>query len=78
MTLNNNQQGVVDLPNDRSLIVTPINISGEKIKYKINILKSGDQVFGTQILLKNQRSITIGGPKYKQGYLLFNISGKTL
>jgi len=75
MTLSNNQQGVVNLPNKRSLIVTPIKIGGKKIKYQINILKSGDQIFGTQILLKNQRSITIGGPKFKNGYLLFNISG---
>lgn len=75
MTLSNNQQGVVNLPDKRSLIVTPIKIGGKKIKYQINILKSGDQIFGTQILLKNQRSITIGGPKFKNGYLLFNISG---
>jgi len=78
MTLNNNQQGIVNLPDERSLIVTPITISKEKIKYQINILKSGDQIFGTQILLKNQRSITIGGPKFKDGYLLFNISGNAL
>ena len=75
MVLNNNQQGVVSLPNKRSLVVTPIKISGGKIKYQINIFKSGDQIFGTQILLKNQRSITIGGPKFKNGYLLFNVSG---
>ena len=78
MTLSNNQQGVVNLPNKRSLVVTPIRISGGKIKYQINIFKSGEQIFSTQILLKNQRSITIGGPKFKNGYLLFNISGKTL
>ncbi len=76
MVLNNNQQGVVNLPNKRSLVVTPIKIGGGKIKYQISILKSGDQIFGTQIILKNQRSITIGGPKFKKGYLLFNISGQ--
>ena len=75
MVLNNNQQGVVSLPNKRSLVVTPIKISRDKIKYQISIFKSGNQIFGTQILLKNQRSITIGGPKFKNGYLLFNVSG---
>jgi len=75
MVLNNNQQGMVNLPNKRSLIVTPIKIAGKKIKYQISIFKSGDQIFSTQILLKNKRSITIGGPKFKKGYLLFNISG---
>ena len=75
MVLNNSQQGVVNIPNKRSLVVTPIKISGKKIKYQISIFKSGEQIFGTQILLKDQRSITIGGPKFKNGYLLFNISG---
>ncbi len=78
MILKNNQQGAVNIPNKRSLVVTPIRINKGKIKYQINIFKSGDQIFSTQILLKNQRSITIGGPKFKNGYLLFNISGKAL
>ena len=78
MSLKNNQKGVVTLPGKRSLVVTPIRVSGEKIKYQIGIFKSGDKVFGTQILLKNRRSITIGGPKFKDGFLLFNISGKVL
>ncbi len=78
MRLNENQKGSVNLPGKRSLIVIPTRISGEKIKYQIGIFKSGDQVFSTQILLKNGRSITIGGPKFKKGYLLFNISGNIL
>lgn len=78
MNLRNNQKGIVNLPGKRSLIVTPIKIGKEKIKYQIDIFKSGKQIFKTQILLNNKRSITIGGPKFKQGYLLFNISGKTL
>ena len=78
MSLRNNQKGVVSLPGKRSLIVTPIRTSEEKIKYQIGIFKSGDKVFGTQILLKDRRSITIGGPKFKNGVLLFNISGKIL
>ncbi len=76
--LNESQQGAVNLPGKRSLIVIPTKISGEKIKYQISIFKSGDKVFSTQILLKNGRSITIGGPKFKKGYLLFNISGNIL
>ena len=76
MNLGNNQKGAVQLPGKRSLVVTPVKISGEKIKYQIGIFKSGDQIFKTQILLNNKRSITIGGPKFKKGYLLFNISGK--
>ena len=76
MNLGDNQKGSVKLPGKRSLVVTPVKISGKKIKYQIGIFKSGEQIFKTQILLNNKRSITIGGPKFKKGYLLFNISGK--
>ncbi len=76
MVLNNNQQGIVNIPGERSLIVTPIDISNKKIKYQISIFKSGNQIFTTKILLKNRRSITIGGPKFKNGYLIFNIAGQ--
>ena len=78
MRLANKQNGVVKLPNDRSLVITLLKIGGEKITYQINIFHSGDQIFGTQILLKNNRSITIGRVKSKNGVLLFNISGKIL
>jgi hypothetical protein len=78
MHLNQSQKGIVRLPGKRSLVVAPVRIGKEKIKYKIGIFKTGEQIFSTQILLKNRRSITIGGPKFKNGYLLFNISGKIL
>ncbi len=75
MSLGQNQQGTVTLPGQRTLVVTPTNIKGKRIKYNINIDKSGNRVFNTQVLLNNNSSITIGGPKYQNGYLLFNISG---
>lgn len=76
MSLGLNQKGGVNLPGDRRLLVSPTDISGGRIQYEISILKSKKTIFQTQILLNNQSSITIGGPQYNNGYLLFNISGQ--
>ncbi|MCP4022546.1 MAG: hypothetical protein GY729_11955 [Desulfobacteraceae bacterium] len=76
MNLNRNQQGKVNLPGNRTLVVTPTKIKGKRIQYSININKAGQRIFNTQVSLKNNSSITIGGPKFKKGYLLFNISGR--
>ncbi len=78
MRLGKNQTGRVTLPGRRTLSVTPVNITGEKIKYQITIHKTKNQIFGTQIILKNNRSITIGGPRFRNGFLLFNITGRSL
>lgn len=70
-----NQKGRVNLPGKRTLIITPLDQDSKRISYQINILKNKKSVFQTRILLKNNSSITIGGPKFKNGYLLFNVSG---
>ncbi len=76
MTLEFNQKGSVGLPGDRTLMVNPARITGGRIQYQISILKAGEQIFQTQVLLRDGGSITIGGPRYGNGYLLFNISGQ--
>ena len=70
-----NREDKINLPGKRSLVITPLDSDKKKIRYQINILKNQHSVFHTVILLKNNRSITIGGPKFKNGNLLFNISG---
>ena len=75
LNLKLNEKGRVNLPEKRIMFITPLNTDGNRIKYQINILKNKRSVFQTRILLKNNRSITIGGPKFNNGYLLFNISG---
>jgi len=75
LNLNFNQEGRVMLPGKRTLVVMPSDMDGKRISYQIKINKNNRQVFQTRISLKNNRSITIGGPKFKDGYLLFNISG---
>ncbi|SLM28094.1 conserved exported hypothetical protein [Desulfamplus magnetovallimortis] len=69
--------GRVSLPGDRSLELIPKGVENNRIRFSIRILKNDKQVFTTEIQLRNNSTITIGGPDFKNGYLLFNISGKT-
>lgn len=69
------QKGRVDLPGKRTLVVMPSNMDGKRIRYQINILKRNQSIFKTHVLLKNNSSITIGGPQFDRGTLLFNITG---
>ncbi len=75
MDLKKNQDGRVRLPGDRNLILTPSGMEGSRITYRIRINKKNKSVFQTRVALKNNKSITIGGPKNKNGVLLLNISG---
>ena len=75
MDLKFKQRGQVDLPGKRTLVVIPSDMDGKRIRYQINIQKNNRSIFQTQVLLKNNSSITIGGPQFNDGVLLFNISG---
>lgn len=75
LNLNFNQKGRVNLPGKKTLIVMPSDIEGKRIRYHIVIQKNNHPIFQTQVLLKNNSSITIGGPQFNNGTLLFNISG---
>ncbi|MCA1792292.1 MAG: hypothetical protein ABR534_03500 [Desulfotignum sp.] len=69
------QQGRIRLPDQRTLLLTPTGSQGGRIQYDIQILHKGASVFQTRILLKNNRSMTIGGPRSDHGVLLFHITG---
>jgi hypothetical protein len=75
MKLGKHQTGTINLPGNRTLSVTPVDMADNRITYQIRIEKNTAPVFQTRILLKNHNSITIGGPQYKQGVLLINVKG---
>ncbi len=75
MNLEFNQKGQMGLPGRRTLILTPLGADGRRISYQINILKENRSIFQTRILLKNNSSVTIGGPQFNQGVILLNIRG---
>jgi len=68
------ETGTVSLPGNRVLEITPLQIEGDRMELKLVILKKKKEMFQTIIKLLNHRSLTVGGPKYKDGFLLFNIS----
>ncbi len=75
LTLGFQQPGRIHLPDRQTLVLTPARSQGGRIQYEIQILKKGTAVFQTRVLLKNNRSMTIGGPRSGHGVLLFHITG---
>ena len=73
MSLGVKETGMTPFPGDRVLKITPIRITGNRVSLRLSIYKEGRQVFETVIALLNRGSITVGGPKHKEGYLLMNI-----
>lgn len=65
--------GKVSLPGNRQLKIKATGISKNRATLDLEILKNKKQIFQTVIQLRNNSSVTIGGPKYKDGDLLFNI-----
>jgi len=74
LNLRFHQVGLISLPGNRFLTISPMGFKKGRIRVRINILRQKKSEFSTVIMLKNGRSITIGGPGYRNGYLLFNIS----
>jgi hypothetical protein len=65
---------MVSLPGNRVLKMTPTKVTGNRVELQLVISKNKNQIFQTMIQLLNHGSIIVGGPKYEDGYLLFNIS----
>ena len=76
VSLSYHETGRISLPGARILEITPTTFQNNRVGFNIAILKQHAPVFNTRILLRNRSSITIGGPAYQRGYLLFNISAQ--
>jgi hypothetical protein len=64
----------VSLPGKRILKITPVQVTGNRVELKLVMLKKKQNIFQTVVKLLNKSSLTVGGPEYEDGYLLFNIS----
>ena len=73
LNLKLNESGRVSLPGNRIMKITPKGISGNRVSLKLEIYKKNRKIFQTVVQLRNRSSITVGGPKYRGGNLLFNI-----
>jgi hypothetical protein len=64
----------VSLPGKRILKITPVQVTGNRVELKLVMFKKNQNIFQTVVKLLNKSSLTVGGPEYEDGYLLFNIS----
>jgi len=74
MDIRMGETDMASLPGDRMLKITPTKVTGNRVELQLIILRKKNQIFQTMIQLLNHGSIIVGGPKYKDGFLLFNIS----
>ena len=74
MDIRMGETDMVSLPGNRVLKITPAKVTGNRVELQLVISRNKNQIFQTMIQLLNHGSIIVGGPKYEDGYLLFNIS----
>lgn len=77
MLLPQGQKKVMHLPGARRLSITPQGMQNSRILYHLRVDTGNSPVFETNVGLNNNTSITIGGPKVKNGVMLINIQGRT-
>jgi hypothetical protein len=73
LSLSTNKKGTVSLPEGRVMNIFARGVEGNRVVLEIEITRNRSRIFQTVIKLRNNSSITIGGPRHKGGNLLFNI-----
>ena len=76
LSLRTGETGNVNLPGGRILSVTPTGNRGNRTQMALQISKQNRQIFETHIELLKRGTITVGGPRHANGYLLLNITSK--
>ncbi|MBT8372455.1 MAG: hypothetical protein KJO34_15920 [Deltaproteobacteria bacterium] len=73
LTLKPHQTGELSLPSRRRLQITHRGIRNQRVELFLKMFKKRKNVFETNIRQNNRSSLIVGGPRYKNGYLLFSI-----
>jgi len=68
------ESGSVALPGNRVLAITPQGVSAKRALLRLVMHKNRRRIFQTRIQLINHGSIIVGGPRFRNGVLLFKIS----
>jgi len=76
LSLATGETGNVSLPGGRVLSVTPTGSRGNRTQMDLGITKAGRRIFETRIELLNRGTITVGGPRHENGFLLLNITSE--
>jgi len=74
MSLQVGQTGSAVLPGRRRLDVTPLSIANDRAQLRLELQRDNRQVFQTVIQLLNHGNLIVGGPKHKNGVLLFKVT----
>jgi hypothetical protein len=73
LRLDERNSGRISLPGNRSMKITSMGISGDRVTLQVEIFKNNKQIFQTVVRLLNDSEVTVGGPKHEDGNLLINI-----
>ena len=68
------QRGMVRLPDDYDLLLTPISTTSELCFIEVTVLRNNDKVFHTHIESIHGGVTTIGGPQKRDTLLLLRIT----
>ena len=74
MSLGMGQSRSASLPGSRIMHISLVRVTDNRAHLSLRIMKKNRQIFETTAELLNNRSLTVGGPKYQNGYLLFHIT----
>lgn len=77
MVLTQDQKKIMPLPGARRLSITPRGMKHNRIQYHLRVDTTDSPIFETDVGLNNNTSVTIGGPRVKNGVMLINIQGRT-
>ena len=68
------QSGMVSLPGNHRLKITPHQIHDSRADIALKMMKKRRTVFQTQVQLLNRGNLFVGGPEFLNGNLIFKIS----
>ncbi len=68
------ERGVVSITSDLRVEVTPIRKGRKRIELKLVIKRGRKRIFNSTVAIINRGSVIVGGPRYKKGNIILNIS----
>lgn len=74
LNLQMGQSGMVSLPGDHRLQITPHQIHDSRADIALQMIKKRRTVFQSQVQLLNRGNLFVGGPAFLNGNLIFKIS----
>jgi hypothetical protein len=74
LSLDKGKTGKVNLPGGRIMELTPADFEKGKINMNVKIMEKGSSILTTRLRIANHGTVILGGPSYKQGFLVLAIT----